>query len=341
MISPQSVEPSQPVSYAFFYDSNRRNLKEFLKNTSCSWCGLRCKSLHSLLYHLLCSHDRFNFFLKLSGSPQVEVYPSPTLKLTEFTTRDDFASNMESFSYYIGKAGQGLKNYISELLKICPGVPDDWENFHLRRILHPQSKSKHISGKRKHASDSNLQEDNLESIVLPIEESQEHQISSSSKRNRKRSSRSPSSSYALKANVSRRGEVSSLGRMTKGFHHASSMSLFDDKDHEQIIDSDEDAPQEWRIELERKDIENLKDATFSEKKLMLMWNEFVQKSAPHADFAFPSYLLKFVKNQKDEILLGNLRLAFLSHLMTLWEFGLIQAHHIEASISILDSSQKS
>lgn len=87
------------------------------------------------------------------------------------------------------------------------------------------------------------------------------------------------------------------------------------------------------------------DVEQSEKRMMNLWNVFMRNCGSDREFRgqgcfgaylFPAKLLKFVITHRTLISNENLRMAFLGHLMTMWEFGSIEAKCIQECMNIVD-----
>jgi hypothetical protein len=320
------VEQESPVNFVLYYDQNRRCLREKKSVPLCTWCGIHCKSLRSLVYHLQCSHDKFRFGLRSGEISEIEVFPRLSLSSDlSRSTLDDLrmlvtstSAYLSSFAFFSAKHNIGRSWYEKNLVRHIHNLPEDAETANYKKF--ERRKNSRVN-RRKRRNHVKVATELKEKLYYSDEDSD---AESASKRHR--IGRPP------KAKVS--SESLEVSRGKPDYFHSSVFSTITPE--EGSADSDKEVDESWRLEQGLKMIEEFDDVTYSEKEMIKLWNRFVFKHPINADSRVAQAILKFVEVFGEEILSNNLRNATLLHFLNLWEFGLLEMKDIEKAMSRLD-----
>ncbi|CEO98212.1 Polycomb protein VEFS-Box domain-containing protein [Plasmodiophora brassicae] len=101
-------------------------------------------------------------------------------------------------------------------------------------------------------------------------------------------------------------------------------------------DSDLDVDDAWVRSQSDQTLALFEDVADDEKRFMSIWNLFVRRHPPGSDRDLDDACLRFVRERRSELVQGDLRQALLSHLIVLWEFGVLSEHAIDGIVAAFD-----
>jgi hypothetical protein len=107
---------------------------------------------------------------------------------------------------------------------------------------------------------------------------------------------------------------------------------------EEMYDSDEDINTSWEHIHSYDLINEFQDISGLEKKFMIIWNTFLNSFPIYADRYMGVALEIFVRRYGLYLIENGLRHILLLHLMTMWDFSLINFHMIMKCIELVDQS---
>ena len=203
-------------------------------------------------------------------------------------------------------------------------------------IRRPKRKSKNRDKEEMDYSDNDISGNSDDSEYDPMNESaQNRRIASSGSKNFEREYRT--------RNVNlRRGKIESHSlKYNKGYYHGTTFSRIHDENlskYQNGSDTELECDDEWLLKWEKNLLFDFEDISYGEKLMMKYWNEFIRKQNQnriYASFMVPVKLIKFAQTHQKIIAQNNLKLPFLFHCITLWEFGFIEAKCIQESMFII------
>eukprot|EP01138_Halocafeteria_seosinensis_P007363 gb/GECG01007527.1/.p1 GENE.gb/GECG01007527.1/~~gb/GECG01007527.1/.p1 ORF type:complete len:1206 (+),score=172.29 gb/GECG01007527.1/:1-3618(+) len=136
-----------------------------------------------------------------------------------------------------------------------------------------------------------------------------------------------------------RETVSELSRYPRQYFHSQTGQPI--QPHEEDIDSDDDVKDAWVLERSSAVIDSFEDASSAEKKFMKLWNSHVFELGVYADRVVPRVCLLFARRFTSEISRQNLRFQFLLHMLTLWDFAILDTRTLHYCLRIVDSYNES
>jgi hypothetical protein len=122
--------------------------------------------------------------------------------------------------------------------------------------------------------------------------------------------------------------------MTRQYFHSNGFPI--EEPIEKEYDSDNEVNTIWEHVHSYDLIEEFQDICYLEKKFMILWNTFINSFPIYADRYMCVGLEIFAKRFGFYILQHGLRQIFLLHLMTLWDFSLVNFNAIVKSLEIVD-----
>ena len=106
---------------------------------------------------------------------------------------------------------------------------------------------------------------------------------------------------------------------------------------EDDIDSDDDVKDRWILDQSACIIDSFEDASSREKKFMKLWNQHVFELGVSADRVVPRVCLLFARRFVEEIRKYKLRFQFLLHMLTLWDFAILDTRTLHYCMRIVDA----
>jgi len=121
------------------------------------------------------------------------------------------------------------------------------------------------------------------------------------------------------------------------FYHAVTSAPIDPEDL--FVDSDDDVDETWRLNMENDLLDEFTDVHPKEKVFMKLWNTFLfHRNGIYSDKRVPEACEEFARKYGPKIKELNLRAEALMHLVTLWDFGLIDSVGITKVMGIFDKA---
>lgn len=139
--------------------------------------------------------------------------------------------------------------------------------------------------------------------------------------------------YAGRTNQVERSQMVTTSKQNECFHASSYMPMnVVDMD----VDSDNDVDETWIEADDAVLLDQFEDVGSTDKGFMSLWNHFRHESLLMvSDTALLEYLPAFIEQHR-AVLCNQFRSAFIMHLLTFWELGMIDNTSIEQYVSRLD-----